>query len=562
MLSRLRQTPALCAALVVIALASVGLTLSAHRPPVRVARPAAISAVMRDAAAAGALRQSGWDQASVGPIDVQLERVSFYLHGKVVFEAALDQHGSVRHAYLFSGRPVPYGNPLAFDPPVLIGLGLLFVLMGGVAPVRRLRNLDVVALLSFLAPVILLQKRYIDASVITALPGLVYLATRCAVVALRPAASTPESTPLYLKLTRTWTDRERVRVMRILLAALVLVFVMVGVSSTAGVDVVYAVMEGATKLLHGVLPYGHMPGDIVHGDTYPVLSYVLYTPLAALSPVGSTWDSVDLALGATVLAALAVAGAAFAFSAGPRRRRTRRSREAQMAGLRAALVWLSFPPLLITVSTGTTDVVLGAMLAFAVVLWRVPAASAALLAAAGWFKLAPLALVPIWLAPQRGRRLAAAVAVIAGFSLAMVALVVAIGGPSGLLAMGHALGYQFQRGSPQSPWAALGAQSLQPIGQAVVLGLIAGACVRLRRDPGLATRERIAALAAAVLLGLQVTADYWAFLYVVWAVPLMAFSLLSDPVPVAAVAAARTTPQTAREAVRLPARRVAPARGR
>jgi hypothetical protein len=335
---------------------------------------------------------------------------------------------------------------------------------------------------------------------------------------------------------------------------------MVGVSSTVAVDVVYAVMEGATKLVHGVLPYGHMPGDVVHGDTYPVLSYLLYTPLAALSPVGSTWDSVDLALGAAVLAALAAAGAAFSLSAGPRRRHTPRPAQAQVAGLRAALVWLSFPPLLITVSSGTTDVVLGAMLVFAVVLWRIPTASVAVLAAAGWFKLAPFALVPIWLAPQRGRRLAAAVSVIAGFSLAMVAIVVAIGGPRGLLAMVHAMGYQFQRGSPQSPWAALGMQSLQPIGQAAVLALIAGACVRLRRDPALATRERIAALAAAVLLGLQLTADYWAFLYVVWAVPLMAFSLLSDRVP--APAEAEAVSKAEPEVIRFPAVRVAPAPGR
>ena len=28
-------------------------------------------------------------------------------------------------------------------------------------------------------------------------------------------------------------------------------------------DFIRAVMEGATKLLHGLLPYGHMPGDVI-----------------------------------------------------------------------------------------------------------------------------------------------------------------------------------------------------------------------------------------------------------------------------------------------------------
>ena len=101
---------------------------------------------------------------------------------------------------------------------------------------------------------------------------------------------------------------------------------MVGVSSPNAVDVIYAVMEGATRLIHGVLPYGHMPGDVIHGDTYPVLSYALYAPLAALAPVRSTWDSVDLALAASVVAgALAAAWALFITVAGGRWRAAPRS---------------------------------------------------------------------------------------------------------------------------------------------------------------------------------------------------------------------------------------------
>jgi hypothetical protein len=33
------------------------------------------------------------------------------------------------------------------------------------------------------------------------------------------------------------------------------------------------------------------------------------------------------------------------------------------------------------------------------------------------------------------------------------------------------------------------------------------------------------------LLALQLVADYWAFLYVAWVVPLMAMSLLGEPAP-------------------------------
>ena len=90
----------------------------------------------------------------------------------------------------------------------------------------------------------------------------------------------PPSTPLLAAITPGLDPARRVRWLRALMVVLALVFVMVGMSSFDAVDVIYAVMEGATKLVHGVLPYGHMPPGIIHGDTYPILSYALYMPLA------------------------------------------------------------------------------------------------------------------------------------------------------------------------------------------------------------------------------------------------------------------------------------------
>jgi hypothetical protein len=293
-------------------------------------------------------------------------------------------------------------------------------------------------------------------------------------------------------------------------------------------DVLQAVMEGATNLVHGVLPYGHMPGDIFHGDTYPLLSYLLYAPVAWLAPVHSTWDSVDAALGVTVIAALVAAWALFRALAGPRSQRTAgRSLEAEVSGLQAALTWLSFPPLLIAVSAGTTDVVLAAIVVFAVVLWRRPAVSCGVLAAAGWFKLVPFALVPVWLAPLRGRRLGAAITAIGAVSTPMIGILLILGGRHGLTAMLNAISYQFSRGSIQNVWNVLGIKELQPLGQACVLGLIAAAVIRLRREPELATNEpRMAALAAAILVGLQLVSNHWSFLYDIWVVPLLGLSLI------------------------------------
>ena len=184
--------------------------------------------------------------------------------------------------------------------------------------------------------------------------------------------------------------------------------------------------------------------------------------------------------------------------------------------------------------------VLAAMLAVAVLLWRRPTLCAGMLAIAGWFKLGPLALLPVSLAPLRGRRLVRALAAIALVSLPMLGVLVALGGLHGPAAMLHAMSYQFSRGSLQSVWSVLGIEWLQPLGQACVLGLIVGAALRLRRDAVLAAdRLRMAALTAAIMIGLQFAADYWAFLYLVWFAPLVGLSLLAD-VSAGAHAAART----------------------
>jgi hypothetical protein len=92
------------------------------------------------------------------------------------------------------------------------------------------------------------------------------------------------------------------------------------------------------------------------------------------------------------------------------------------------------------------------------------------------------------------------------------------------------MSYQFSRGAEQSICGAINLESVQPIAEASVIGLIAAAVVRVRQTPELACdRARMAALAAAILIGLQLSADYWASLYVVWIAPVLCASLLAGP---------------------------------
>lgn len=508
------------------------LSIGRHAPRPPVAPRLAIRAALRDPQVARDLRGSHWNRVSASPLDAQLERVSFWGGSRIDLQVAMDRTGKVVQEGDYRTERVPYGDWIAYQPFVLVGLSVLFLLMTLVSPWRRMRNLDSLAALSLVASVVLFQRRYLDASLLAAAPGLTYLMLRLAWRALGPAPPRPPSTPLLHVLTPRLDPALRVRWLRVTLFALALVFAMVGVSSPDALDVAYAVMEGATTLLHGMLPYGHMPAGILHGDTYPILSYVLYTPLALLAPVRSLWDPVDGALAVAVAAALSCAFAVYRYTVGPRAARAqRRSAEAQEAGLCAALAVLTFPAVLITASTGTTDVVLAAMLAFALLLWRRPAAASGMLAVTGWFKLAPFALVPVFLASLRGRRLAAAVGAIAFVSVLPIALLVALGGARGPAEMIHAVSYQFTRGSLQSLWSVLGIESLQPLAQAGVLGLIAAVTVQLWRQPARAADPvRMAAASGAILISLQLAADYWAFLYVVWIVPLLCVSLLESRV--------------------------------
>ena len=80
--------------------------------------------------------------------------------------------------------------------------------------------------------------------------------------------------------------------------------------------------------------------------------------------------------------------------------------------------------------------------------------------------------------------------------------------------------------------AAVGCALLAPLrwlpAQALVLVVMGAA--RVRTDAALAgDRRRMAALSVAVLLSVQLAANYWAFMYVSWFAPLIALLLATAP---------------------------------
>jgi len=553
--TRLRHPSALLVG--VVALLAAWAALSAtHTTPRPLPRAVALRAVLASPIATSTLRAGPrWTSARVGAVDATTTRVTLFRGPRVVAEAAVSARGRLVRFADDRGGPAPYGVPLLQRPLALAIAALAFLLATAVAPLRRMRNLDVAALLALVAPVVLLDDRLIVASTFAAVPPLLWLTGRCAWAALGSRRSAAPSQPLLDAITPAWSDAQRLRVLRLAVGAAAACVAMVTISAQSTVDVGQALMEGATLLTHGTLPYGHMPGDVFHGDVYPLLGYAVYAPLALALPVHSAWNVADGAL--IVAAAAALAGAALLARIGcslaassARTPAERPDDAARAAGLRAALAWLTLPPLLVTVSTGTSDVLLGALLLAALALARRPLASAATILLAGWFKVVPFALLPVWLARLRGRRLAVALALVVASAAVTAAALVALGGAGAPLRMLRAVAYQADRRTLHSPWTLLGIEWLQPLGQAAVLALVAGATVRARRDAGLAQDPaRLAALAGAVLLGVQITGNYWTYLYLAWVVPCVIVGLLADrPARARAPVAARALNSTRRNA--------------
>jgi hypothetical protein len=90
----------------------------------------------------------------------------------------------------------------------------------------------------------------------------------------------------------------------------------------------------------------------------------------------------------------------------------------------------------------------------------------------------------------------------------------------------HTLGYQASRSSPFSVWGlAPSLDFLRPIERAGAAALALAVAIWPRRK----TPVQIAALAAAVLIAVQLGATHWFYFYVVWFLPLVLIALFAAP---------------------------------
>jgi len=475
----------------VFALSVAALTILRGDAPAPVLTPAEAESAALDSPQVRAALAGGYTRVRTMPLDGEAVRLSFFDGARAAAEAAVGADGRVDAVIEHDGLHARVGSDVGQRPVVLAALVALFLLATLRVPLLRRENLDALALAALSVPIVLVNERYLEWSVLAAAALLAFLGRRC----LRVAAGEHAA--------GGWLIDRLPRRARVLLAAgaagaLVLLSIPGGLVS----DVAYASMAGATQILDGNLPYGNVPTDgLVHGDTYPLLAYLAYVPAALVDPVRSGFDALDGALWVATAFTLAAALAL-----------------ARAGGARLAIALLAFPPVMVAASSGSNDAVTAALVAGAVAL---PASSA--MTAAGWVKLAPLAALPLWLAHGGRRALLAA----AGVTGALGAAVLALGGPAGFADMARALSFQSERGSPMSVWALIDLPAAQIAFQALVVTAIVLAAVRVRRDSVLAADpRRMAALAAAALIGVQLAANHWSPTYLAWLFPLLAVALL------------------------------------
>jgi hypothetical protein len=387
-----------------------------------------------------------------------------------------------------------------------------------------LLHLDLLVLLSFSVSLAFFNHGRIYASVPLVYPPLVYLLAR---MLARLRRSRREGggrqPPLRLLIPAPWLALGVVFLLGFRIA--------LNVTDSNVIDVGYAGVIGAQRIVDGKPLYGSYPADNEHGDTYGPVNYEAYVPFQQVFGWSGSWDDLPAAHAAAIAFDLLALGLLFLIG--------RRLRGPTL-GIALAYAWVSYPFTLFALESNSNDtlvavLVLAALLAASYRAQLAASARGALTALAGLTKFAPLALAPLLatygLGERETRRRPAALALfLAGFVLsATVALLPAFSHDTLHTIYARTIEYQANRGSPFSVWGLYG--GLGALQQAVEIAAIvlALALALLVMRTGL---DGLAAACAAAMIATQLGIEHWFYLYLPWFFPLVMLALLgrfSDP---------------------------------
>jgi hypothetical protein len=369
------------------------------------------------------------------------------------------------------------------------------------------RNLDVVALLGFLVSHGFFREGIVYEAVLLWYLPLIYLFARTLLMGFGIGERVEKTSnfPTWLLLG---------------LACLACGLVLALNLDSRVIDVGYAGVVGADLILEGTIPYGNMPQEVGTGDTYGPLNYLLYVPFIVLFGFSGEWDFLPAAHALSALAY--VAGALALFVAGWR-----------LSGPKVAaaltFAWAAFPYTLYAANNNTNDIVVAAIAAIGLAAASSPLGRGATIVAGFAVKLYPIILAPLWMMHDGvARRRPIVDFVVGGVGVLLLTFWVLVidGRPIEAARLFYEKTIAFQ-GTRESPWTIF--SQVPEVGflqQPLLAGVIVLAFV-VAVWPRRRTLRRLAAFSAALVIGFELTTNYWFYPYVTWFEPYVFMALLA-----------------------------------
>jgi hypothetical protein len=396
----------------------------------------------------------------------------------------------------------------------------------------KLLHLDLLVLLFFSVSLAFFNHGEIYQSVPLSYPPLLYLLARMLALSRRRRrrAGGEPAAPKQLGPLRLLVP---VPALALALVFLVGFRIALNVTDSNVIDVGYAGVIGAQRIVHGKPLYGQWPADNEHGDTYGPVNYEAYVPFEQIFGWSGKWDDLPAAHAAAIVFDLLALGLLFLIG--------RRVRGPSL-GIVLAYAWAAYPFTLFTLDCNSNDTLVAVLILAAVLAatYRgklAPPARGAFAALAGLTKFAPLALAPLLATHELfeaddsdGRRLLTRprLLALATFVLAFVIVLALVSIPAFRHDTLHTiyqrtLAYQGDRGSPFSVWGLYGGLSGAETAVQIAAVVLAIALAVLPRRPDVLG---LAAACAVVIVAVELGLEHWFYLYIPWFFPLVMIALL------------------------------------
>jgi hypothetical protein len=383
----------------------------------------------------------------------------------------------------------------------------------------RLLHLDLLVLLSFSVSLAYFNHGRIYTSTPLVYPPLVYLLVRMLALARVGARRAELGEPRRMRLL--------VPTPVLAIGVVFLIGFRVGLNVTDSnvIDVGYAGVIGAQRIVHDKALYGGYPSDNEHGDTYGPVNYEAYVPFQQVFGWSGHWDDLPAAHAAAIVFDLLAVALLFLLG-----RRVR----GPALGIALAYAWVAFPFTLFALESNSNDSLVAVFVLAALLVASSAPARGVFAALAGLTKFAPLALAPLLctegfakMTPAR-RVWSGALFACAFLLTAAIVMAPALTHDSLHTIFKRTFSYQANRESPFSVWGLYGGSTALKDGRIVVEGAAVALAVAVAFLPRRFDLIGLSATAAAVLVAVQLGIDHWFYLYIPWFFGLVMLALLGQ----------------------------------